>query len=63
MVSSLAVIGKFCLEYVWKKENFKDDENNKKLDSDYQPELFTYFHIFKAVDIKIKNLLKKFFHK
>ena len=41
MVAPLNIIVKICLQEIRKKENSQDNEQNKKLDQNDQPNLFT----------------------
>ena len=41
MIAPIRIVIKICFQEIGEKENFQDDEHDKKLDQDNQPNLFT----------------------
>lgn len=56
MIATISIIIKICLQKIWEKENFQDNEHDKKLDQDDQPNLFPPAgHFTKTFGIKMIN--------
>jgi hypothetical protein len=43
MIAPISIVVKICLQEIRKKEDFKDNEHDKKLDQDDQPNLLAPF--------------------
>ena len=41
MITTISVVFKICLKEIWKEEDFQHNEQDKKLDQDNQPDLFS----------------------